>query len=880
MLLLAVGFSLLSAEAQNINVSVHHTHLPLIVDRDLNVVAEICIDNQSGNPIHFDGVELGVGKNELSKALKSCRLVYCGTMSPLKITTTSWAINDLFKIYGGGQNLYRDPSYVIPQPETVFDDSERLCLKSDVEIHQGKHYFYVSASLDEKAIESLTDQIQLEILRVQINHKKVAFTKDQPTNLRLGVAVRDQGQDGVYAYRIPGLVTTLSGTLLATYDVRYNTRLDLQENVDVGVSRSTDGGRTWEKMRIAIDMGQWGGLPDAQNGVGDASILVDEQTGEIFILALWVHGIGNNRAWTGVKQGNSPYVGSQLVMVSSRDDGRTWSEPRNITSQVKNPLWYLTLQGPGRGISMRDGTLVFPFQHIDEHKIPNAGIIYSRDHGQTWQINNYAKSNTTESQVVELEAGHLMLNMRDNRKTGRAVYTTTDLGKTWKKHASSELLREPVCMASLIHVSAQDNVLGRDLLLFSNPDMERTKQTIRSRLTIKASLDGGRTWLPENQLLLDEDEVWGYSCMSMIDDQTVGIIYEGSRAQLVYQTIKLEDIVREPNPRLCWEEVPEISIAHEDYRKGVSAAYAGFLKNRLLVAGGSNFPEKSVAEGGEKHFYDEVYMLYRNRWNLVGHLLQKMAYGVSMVVDQQLLIVGGASEKGATDQVYTLSPKANSIAIKQGTALPFTFEQGAGIAVGHKAYVFGGLADGKPSSQLLMMDLKDPTKGWQRLPESPEAFVQPVMAHSHGKLYVWGGFNPLDKTVSDHGYVFDLTAQTWTRISGVPDLGTLVGGCAATLSDGRIVVMGGVNRAIFEEAIRLPKEKIKAYLSQRVPAYQFRKTVWIFDPLTRQWNLYGSSEQSARAGATLVSTPEGLVHIGGELKPGVRTSDIFRTSIQ
>lgn len=92
---------------------------------------------------------------------------------------------------------------------------------------------------------------------------------------RMGVGVRHAGNDGVSAFRIPGLVTTNKGTLLGVYDVRYNSSVDLQEHVDVGLSRSTDGGRTWEKMRLPLSFGETGGLPAAQNGVGDPSILVD-----------------------------------------------------------------------------------------------------------------------------------------------------------------------------------------------------------------------------------------------------------------------------------------------------------------------------------------------------------------------------------------------------------------------------------------------------------------------------------------------------------------------------------------------------------------------------------------------------------------------------
>ena len=94
-------------------------------------------------------------------------------------------------------------------------------------------------------------------------------------------------------------------------------------------------------------------------------------------------------------------------------------------------------------------------------------------------------------------------------------------------------------MASLIKVDAKDNILGKDLLLFSNPNTTKD----RKNMTIKASFDGGLTWKESNQLLLDEDYGWGYSCLTMIDKETVGILYESSVAHMTFQALKLKDII-------------------------------------------------------------------------------------------------------------------------------------------------------------------------------------------------------------------------------------------------------------------------------------------------------------------------------------------------
>lgn len=144
--------------------------------------------------------------------------------------------------------------------------------------------------------------------------------------------------------------------------------------------------------------------------------------------------------------GNGKSYTAQLVMTKSTDDGKTWSKPINITGQVKDPSWYFLLQGPGRGITMQDGTLVFPIQFIDSTRIPNAGIMYSKDRGKTWNIHNLARTNTTEAQVVEIEPGVLMLNMRDNRGGSRAVAITEDLGKHGPSMSRPEKLCKNPCV--------------------------------------------------------------------------------------------------------------------------------------------------------------------------------------------------------------------------------------------------------------------------------------------------------------------------------------------------------------------------------------------------------------------------------------------------
>lgn len=515
---------------------IKNPQIPILIERHDNVLCYMRI-NAHGAKV-LDNVSVTFGQDVPLEQIKSVKLYYGGTEAIQDRGKNRFAPVEYISAHALGKTLSVNPSYAIKKSEIV-PQKNSVLLTGNQNLYPGVNFFWVSIEMKPEA--SLLTKITAEVTGVTADGQSLPVKCVSAPNVirRLGVGVRHAGDDGAAAFRIPGLVTTNKGTLLGVYDVRYNSSVDLQEHIDIGLSRSIDGGKTWEKMRLPLAFGEYGELPAAQNGVGDPSILVDTKTNTIWIVAAWTHGMGNQRAWWSSQQGMDVNHTAQLVLVKSTDDGKTWSEPINITEQVKHPEWYFLLQGPGRGITMEDGTLVFPIQYIGKDRIPNAGIMYSKDRGETWTIHNHARTNTTEAQVAEVVPGTLMLNMRDNRGGSRAVYTTSDLGMTWKEHESSRTaLPEPVCMASLISVKAADNVLGKDILIFSNPNTTNARKNI----TIKISLDGGNTWA--HQLLLDEGENWGYSCLTMVDKETIGILYESSVAHMTFQCINLKDIVQ------------------------------------------------------------------------------------------------------------------------------------------------------------------------------------------------------------------------------------------------------------------------------------------------------------------------------------------------
>lgn len=225
----------------------------------------------------------------------------------------------------------------------------------DVAIKSGLSYCWVVLKPSESA--GTGDRVSFSLQRIQFQKgggrrkgKKAEIYKyeDAPRTLFVGTAVRRAGDDGVHTYRIPGIVETNKGTLLAVYDIRYLNTRDLPGHVDVGLNRSTDGGRTWSPMHIIMDMG----APHENNGIGDPTILFDPVTKRIIVAALWSKG---NRSIAGSKPGLSPDTTGQFVLAHSDDDGLTWSAPYSITPQVKEPRWHLFFQGPGNGIAMKDG---------------------------------------------------------------------------------------------------------------------------------------------------------------------------------------------------------------------------------------------------------------------------------------------------------------------------------------------------------------------------------------------------------------------------------------------------------------------------------------------------------------------------------------------
>ncbi|RAV29610.1 sialidase [Sinomicrobium soli] len=522
---------------QEITATTYQDKVPVLTKMEDNTLLNIKLHPNSLSSFTISNVKITLDGTTDIRDIESLRLIYTGT--------------DASK-----------PNANLQFGETMEPASE-ITFTDQLEVKNKAAFFRLSVKLRDEA--NLLHRIDASCESVTVNDSAVTPDIKSPEGaLRLGTALRKPGDDGVNTYRIPGLATTANGTLLAIYDVRRDKSRDLQGNIDIGLSRSTDGGQSWEPMQIVLDQGAWGGLPEKFNGVSDACVLVDQNTNTIFVAGLWMHGVINsggqwveglteasedwNHQWK--NRGSQPGFGvketSQFLITKSTDDGQTWARATNLTEMCKKESWWLWAPAPGQGITLEDGTLVFPTQGRDSQGKSFSNITWSRD-GSTWTTSNMASHGTTENMVVQLSDGTLMLNARDGKNkgntsgtNGRVISVTADLGETWSEHPTSRgALIEPACMASIHKHEYFEGGEKKSILLFSNPN----SRTARDHMTIKVSFDDGQTWPEAYWLLLDKGKGRGYSCLTSVDEETIGILYEGSKADMVFQKIALSDLI-------------------------------------------------------------------------------------------------------------------------------------------------------------------------------------------------------------------------------------------------------------------------------------------------------------------------------------------------
>ena len=320
------------------------------------------------------------------------------------------------------------------------------------------------------------------------------------------------GTEGYATFRIPAITVNGAGNLVAICEGRKRGGGDAGD-IDTVFKISADGGRTWGKLGVIWD--------DGTNTCGNPCVVRDANSGVIWLLNTWNRGDDHESQ---IIQQSSKDT-RRVFVTQSRDEGHTWSSPREITADVKltNWTWYAT--GPGAGIQLQQGPhagrLVIPCDHIEaDTKRYFSHVIYSDDHGGSWKLGGTTpRDQVNECEVVELAGGALRLNMRsyDPSRKARQTAISRDGGGTWTEQELVPELVDPVCQASIRRLSWPEG--GRPgVIVFANPASQR-----RERLTVRASFDEGRTWAVSRLL---SPQPAAYSCLVAMPDGSVGLLHE------------------------------------------------------------------------------------------------------------------------------------------------------------------------------------------------------------------------------------------------------------------------------------------------------------------------------------------------------------------
>lgn len=336
-----------------------------------------------------------------------------------------------------------------------------------------------------------------------------------------GDQVTDGGVSKASTYfRIPAIITAANGDLITATDARFNSPNDLPSKSDIVIKRSTDKGVTWLAPQTIADLG-------STTGAGDASLTLDKTNGNIICLFASNNGLA----------ASSPSNPIRIRMCISSDNGITWTAPVDLTNQIygsgcSNPVtqnWYAVWISSGRQLQLSSGRLVAVVGvRTTSSTTINNTVIYSDDHGTTWNIitsvtnNNPAGDGFTgdESKAVQLNNGNLMMSSRTSINGPRVFRTSTDSGSTWSAYTTQSNMHDPKCNGDFIRYSSTLSGASQNILLHSLPN---STTTTRQNLTVFASQDEGATF-PVSKTIFPG--LAQYSSLTVLPDNTIGMYYE------------------------------------------------------------------------------------------------------------------------------------------------------------------------------------------------------------------------------------------------------------------------------------------------------------------------------------------------------------------
>lgn len=321
----------------------------------------------------------------------------------------------------------------------------------------------------------------------------------------------ERSGEGYPVYRIPALAVTNQGTLVAAYDGR-PTMADVPSNIALLVRRSTDGGATWRARQVVR-------ADSAPVGYGDPSLLVDRQTGRIFLFHVAAVRQGFVGSATGADESDPDVL--QADYSWSDDDGVTWRH-RRITAAIKDPAWGGLFAASGQGIQVRHGPHAGRLvqQFVVRHRGANwAASAISDDHGATWRMGRPIGPGLDENKTVELSDGRVLLDSRARPYRLRAW--STDGGETYAGLRAEPRLVDPGNNGAIIRydaTAAAGSARARRLVFSNTAD-----STSRRNLLVRLSCDDGATWPVAIPV---EPGPAAYSTLVSLPGGDVGVLYE------------------------------------------------------------------------------------------------------------------------------------------------------------------------------------------------------------------------------------------------------------------------------------------------------------------------------------------------------------------
>lgn len=337
----------------------------------------------------------------------------------------------------------------------------------------------------------------------------------------------------------------------------------------------------------------------------------------------------------------------------------------------------------------------------------------------------------------------------------------------------------------------------------------------------------------------------------------------------------------------CTKDMAQVPLQLPDYpiTQGVSAPFAGFVNDWLIVGGGCNFPTVPAAEGGEKVYYNQCYALDIHaaspHWIKLPALPVPVAYGCSVETSQGLICIGGMNADSCLTSVFRIQKDVSSgdFLIHTLPSLPEAIDNASATMLDECIYITGGNQQLRENT-LYKLDLKTCDK-WQKLSSFPgPQRVQPILVNDGNKLYLVGGFQaPSDSSASILSHdILCYTPQTdrWKHASHIPPKKNKEKRCMAggsgVQTDTHLILTGGVDYRIFKQA--LDGKAGKDYLTHEPSWYKFNDDILFYDFIHKTWTIKTNISGMARAGGILLHHEDCLYMICGEIKPGIRTPKI------